>query len=207
MVIELHSMSFSIEIFSYCNPVDSQQQHSHIYANTTRATPMLQCSHLFRTDRQLDDKHTGLEAHNCDWWIFRSSNADSQIYGGFRCEWTMMVLMAFTVYPQLTSWWPGSVIAAAGLGLSAFAPNVIFLYFSAGVLIGPLLLMKLICSFYVYVSFLGSNNCISSVCSSPTNHLTPTFCEYCFQMVLFVGLGLAIIYFITTILFILLLFF
>jgi len=30
----------------------------------------------------------------------------------------------------------GSVIAAAGLCLSAFAPNVIFLYFSAGVLIG-----------------------------------------------------------------------
>ena len=137
---------------------------------------MLQCSHLFRTDRQLDDKHTGLEAHNCDWWIFRSSNADSQIYGGFRCEWTMMVLMAFTVYPQLTSWWPGSVIAAAGLGLSAFAPNVIFLYFSAGVLIGPLFSIKLICSFYVYVSFLGSNNCISSICLSPTSHLTSSHC-------------------------------
>ena len=30
----------------------------------------------------------------------------------------------------------GSVIAAAGLCLSAYAPNVIFLYFSAGVLIG-----------------------------------------------------------------------
>ena len=104
MVIELNSMSFSIEIFSYCNPVDFKHQHSHIYANTTRATPMLQCSHLFRTDRQLDDKHTGLEAHNCDWWIFRSSNADFQIYGRFRCERTMMVLMAFTVYPQHTPW-------------------------------------------------------------------------------------------------------
>ena len=88
----------------------------------------------------------------------------------------MMVLMAFTVDPQLTSWWPGSVIAAAGLGLSAFAPNVIFLYFSAGVLIGPLLLMKLICSFYSTLSFLGSDNCISSVCSSQTNHLTSSHC-------------------------------
>ena len=154
---------------------------------------------MFRTDRQLDDKHIGLEAHNCDWWIFRSSNADSQITGGSDVK-NNDVLEAFTVDPQLTSWWPGSVIAAAGLGLSAFAPNVIFLYFSAGVLIGPLISIKHICSFYVYVSFLGSNNCISSVCSSPTNHLTPTFCEYCFQMVLFVGLGLAIIYFITTIL-------
>ena len=36
--------------------------------------------------------------------------------------------------------------------------------------------IKLICSFYVYVSFLGSNNCISSICLSPTNHLTSSHC-------------------------------
>ena len=116
--------------------------------------------------------------------------------------------MAFTVYPQLTPWWPGSVIAAAGLGLSAFAPNVIFLYFSAGVLIGPLLFIKLICSFYSTLSFLGSNNCISFVCLSPTAHLTSSHCwlyrrwkdQHSVNTLswwfFFVGHGFGIIYFI-----------